>query len=95
MAIHQAIKQYLPELEDDFISIGDRRELDGLEKGLEQGLEKGCLAGRLEVLNRQLERKCGPLSDETRARLSQGSPEDIDRWTDRILEADSLEALFA
>ena len=70
----------------------------GLQLGLEQGLEQGKLEGKLEggaaVLERQLTRRFGPLSDETRARLTYATAEQLQLWTDRILEAPTLAAVL-
>ena len=68
------------------------------QQGLEQGLELGSLKGRLKgeaiVLERLLTKRFGPLSDDIRARLENATAEQLELWTDRILDAVSLAAVF-
>lgn len=66
----------------------------GLEKGLEQGREQGREQGQLKTLTRQLTRRFGPLSGQTEARLAAATPDQLDQWTDRVLDAPTLEAVF-
>jgi predicted transposase/invertase (TIGR01784 family) len=60
-----------------------------------RGREEGRLAGGAAILQRQLERKFGPLSDQLKDRLAAATEEQLDRWADRILIVDSLEAVFS
>jgi hypothetical protein len=46
------------------------------------------------LLQRQLARRFGATPPWVTARLEQASPEDIDLWAERILEAGSLDELF-
>lgn len=46
-------------------------------------------------LRRLLERRFGPLSVQSIERLSHGSPTDVDRWIDRVLEAPSVDDVLA
>ena len=70
----------------------------GLQQGIEQGIEQGKLEGKLEgeaiVLERQLAKRFGPLSDETRARLKNATAEQLELWAERILDAPSLAAVL-
>jgi hypothetical protein len=74
----------------------------GMERGLQQGLQQGRLEGKLEgklegeaaILERQLNKRFGPLSDEMRQRLTQASQEQLESWADRILDASSLTSVF-
>ena len=62
----------------------------GIEKGIEQGREQG----RLNTLTRQLTRRFGPLPDAALARLQSATPDQLDLWTDRVLDAPTLEAVL-
>ncbi|MBV2262231.1 MAG: DUF4351 domain-containing protein [Thauera sp.] len=62
----------------------------GLEKGLEQGLRRGREEGQTRVLARQLTRRFGTLPAWAEARLNAATEQDLDRWTDAILDATSL-----
>jgi hypothetical protein len=50
--------------------------------------------GAAHVVQRQLRRRFGELPDWATARLREASPEQLDRWAERLLEVDRLEALF-
>ncbi len=67
-----------------YVSILERR---GIEKGIEEG-ERG-------VLIRQLTRRFGPLDDSTLARLQHANAADLERWVDNIMDAETLDEVFA
>ena len=66
----------------------------GIEQGIEKGIEKGRAEGEAKILQKLLKLRFGPLSATLEARISQASTEEIECWTDRILEAASLEDVF-
>ena len=66
----------------------------GREQGLEQGREQGLREGEARMLRRQLQRRFGELPDWVPARLSNAEPEQLERWAERLLEVESLTALF-
>ena len=74
----------------------------GMERGLERGLERGKIEGlteglergKAEVLMRLMERRFGPLSRTVRDRIAGAGPDELDAWSDRILDAGDLEAIF-
>jgi len=57
---------------------------------LQQGLQQGEAA----LLRRLLEQKFGPLDDGTRTRLAEADAGTLLVWGERILEAESLAAVF-
>ena len=69
------------------------------QQGLQQGLLEGKLEGKLEgqssTLARQLIKRFGPLSPETAQRLQTATAEQLELWTDRILDAPTSAAVFA
>lgn len=71
----------------------------GIERGIEQGIERGLARGRQEgeaqLLLRQLTRKFGPLSGDTRARLEAADAEQLLIWGERLLTAVSLDEVFS
>jgi len=67
---------------------------DGLRKGMARGLEKGIGQGQARTLARQLTRRFGPLPAEARARLEQATPDQLDLWADRVLDAPTLQAVL-
>lgn len=78
-------------------------EQQGIEKGLEKGLEKGRELGVREgiekgealLLQRQLARRFGPLPDAVLQRISNASSTELELWGDRVLDAASLDDVFA
>lgn len=67
----------------------------GLEQGLEQGLERGRAQGSASVLLRQLNRRFGPLSPDVTRRLSQATSGQLEIWAERVLDAGTLDEVFA
>lgn len=56
---------------------------------------EGRIEGVTHALRKQLVRKFGDLTPDIEARIAAASPEDLDRFLERILFADSLAAVFA
>ena len=69
-----------------------------IQRGRIEGRLEGKLEGKLEgeatVLARLLGKRFGTLSDETRARLTQATTDQLELWADRVLDAPSLAAVF-
>ncbi len=59
------------------------------------GAEMLRLEGERRVLLRLLRKKFSPLSPDTEERVASGSAQDLVSWTDRVMGATSLEAVFA
>ena len=59
-----------------------------------KGEIKGKLEGEAAVLARLLNKRFGPLDDSTRARLNTATLEQLEHWTDRILDATSVDQVF-
>ena len=67
----------------------------GREQGLEQGREQGLLNGKIAVLKRLLVRRFGELPEREAQRLEAATSEELDLWSDRVLDAERLEEVFA
>jgi len=67
----------------------------GREEGLEQGLAKGRREALREVLARQLTKRFGPLASEVQARLQAADAGQLEAWVEAVLDADSVEEVFA
>jgi hypothetical protein len=76
-----------PDAEEIIMSTADRWR----EQGRTAGLAEGRAAGVAATLIRQLNLKFGPLSASALARVQAASSEDLERWTDRVLTAASLD----
>lgn len=60
----------------------------------DESLELGVQQGEARVLLRQLRLKFGPLSAATEERMRSAAPDLLEKWSDRILTAESLESVF-
>lgn len=65
------------------------------EEGIEQGREQGMAQGQLKLLKRLLTRRFGDLPGRSLALLEKAGPDELERWSDRVLDAESLEEVFA
>jgi len=63
------------------------------EKGFERGVEKG-IARLRDVLGRQLATRFGPLPNEAEARIAAATADELVRWLDCVLIADTVEAVL-
>ena len=66
---------------------------DGLAKGIVKGIVKGKAEGARSILSSLLEEKFGRLPSWATARLRKASPEQIQRWSRKVLTATTLEAV--
>jgi len=57
--------------------------------------DKGFQEGERVLLERLLTRRFGPLPDWGRDQLVGATLDQLNRWADRILEADSIHAVLA
>lgn len=76
------------------IGIRKGRE-QGLEEGIEQGIEQGMLKGKIALLKDQLLYRFSELPAWVEKTLSEASPKDLERWARNLLDARSLEDVFA
>ncbi|WP_017523794.1 Rpn family recombination-promoting nuclease/putative transposase [Pusillimonas noertemannii] len=64
-------------------------------EGLAEGRKEGQKEGQVSMLHSQLTRKFGPLSESVQQRLETATPEDLQTWSLALLEARSLDEVFA
>jgi flagellar biosynthesis/type III secretory pathway protein FliH len=67
---------------------------EGEAKGRVEGEAKGRVEGQADLLARQLTKRFGTLSAEIQARLAQATSDQLERWGERLLDADSLDGVF-
>jgi hypothetical protein len=60
----------------------------------EKGVVEGVHRGEAGMLLRLLRKRFGDVPDVVAERLQTAGSDDLDRWTDAVLDAPSLEALF-
>ena len=64
------------------------------EKGERIGKRIGKREQAIDILTRQLTRRFGTLSNDTLDRLNIATTEQLEHWTDTILDAKTLKAVF-
>ena len=67
----------------------------GMQQGMQQGRQEGMQQGQAALLEAQLERRFGPLSEMHRSRLQQASSAELGRWALALLDVDSIDEVFA
>ena len=74
----------------------EREQVMGLRKqwedaAREEGIERGIRRGRVESLLSQLQLKFGDIGEARREQIAGASLRELERWSQRILDATSLE----
>jgi hypothetical protein len=70
-------------------------ELPYLQRIRAEGHTEGRREGEAEVLLRQLRVRFGVLPEDVTARLNTADAETLLRWSERVLSASTLDAVFA
>jgi hypothetical protein len=65
-----------------------------LDRYIEQGVERGKSLGGVALLLRQIERTFGATSESVRARTVSADPETQCAWSERMLNADDVDAVL-
>ncbi len=82
--IRSILREVLPDEEEQMVTTFAQRWLD-----------EGRAAGKAEMLARQIQRRFGPLDQATETRLHTATDQQLDLWSERILDASDLDQLFA
>ena len=77
---------------ENFIAEG---RAEGRVEGRVEGEARGLAKGEAKSLIRLLERRFGPLPAAVRSRIDGADLNQLDAWIDRVLDAKSLDAMFA
>jgi flagellar biosynthesis/type III secretory pathway protein FliH len=89
--VQQVLGQLLgSDVQEAYVTEGERLIQQGLEKGREEGLEKGREETRRLVL-RQLELRFGPLPQWAQARIESADSNQLGQVAERVLTASTLE----
>ena len=81
-------------LADRFETWALQHEQRGIEKGIEKGIEQGIEQGEALLLQRLLVRRFGPLPSDLVAHIGAATTGQLERWSDRVLDAASLDEVF-
>jgi predicted transposase/invertase (TIGR01784 family) len=79
-----------PQAEEIFMTTADRLREQGMAQGIAQGRAQGIAA----TLTRLLNLKFGPLPAPALALIQGAAPEELERWIDRVLTANSLDEVL-
>lgn len=83
------------EAEIKLYQIGTRKlREEGRAEGLVEGRAEGLVEGQVSTLVRLLTLKFGAVTPDVRARIVSAPRADLDRWTERVLTATSIEDLL-
>lgn len=66
----------------------------GIEQGIEAGIEKGMLSGEAVMLRRLLHLRFGELPQWVDTRFGHATHADLERWSQRVLDARTLSEVF-
>ena len=69
-------------------------EQEQFEKGIEKGIEQGVLTGEAAILRRLLQLRFGALPAWVDDRIAQAQRAELEQWSERVLDATSLDAVF-
>jgi predicted transposase YdaD len=89
--LFEALAEAAPEAKEAIMTLAEQLRREGRQ----EGHREGRLEGEASVLQRQLERKFGALPEQLKRRLGEATEEQLGCWAERILTADSVEAVFA
>ncbi|MBV5299952.1 MAG: Rpn family recombination-promoting nuclease/putative transposase [Rhodoferax sp.] len=94
-------KQVLPKVRDlkelkmSLAARFDLWETQWFQEGEKKGEQKGEQKGQSGLLQRMLVRRFGPLPQDMVQRLSNATTDQLELWADRVLDARSLNEVFA
>jgi len=64
------------------------------QQGTQQGLQQGMQQGEIKLLQKMLEKRFGALPLEIKQTIAQASIQQIETWSDRVLDSPTLAAIF-
>ena len=67
----------------------------GMEQGVQQGVQQGLQQGIALMVRQLLQRRFGSPPPWVETKLQEGTAQELEQWAKRLLNADSLEAVFS
>ena len=83
------------EIEETMLTQGQRLEKRIFDEGHKQGYDEGQVNGERSLLLRLLGRRFGLLPGSVVDRVSNASADELIEWSERVLDAERLEDVFA
>ena len=95
----KSIQEYLsPELGEEIMTLAQeliqRGHRQGISQGISQGIHQGIHQGGVAVLTRLLKRRFQQVPSSYLIKIEQANAETLLSWSEKILEAKSLEEVF-
>lgn len=91
-------RQY-PQEDETMKTFSQRHREAGIQAGIQEGMRKGIKTGELSslinTLLRLLNIRFGEVPIQVNEQVKQAETEQLNRWIDRVVVADSLESVFA
>ena len=74
------------------MTLAQRLESKGRMEGVQLGVQRGELSGRTAIVNRLFRKRFGSCLDpRIQEKLRNATPEQLDLWAERILDAATIE----
>lgn len=93
--VQMAFERHLNHPENQRMTTGQRIRMESRDLGRTEGRTEGRAEAKAETLIRLLQRRFGPLALHRLEQIGTAPVEQIDRWTDRVLDASSCDDVFA
>jgi hypothetical protein len=93
--VQMAFERNLSHPENQRMTTGQRIRMESREIGRAEGRIEARIEAKAETLIRLLQRRFGPLTQSRRDQIAGASVQQIDQWTDRLLDAASCDDVFA
>ncbi|MEZ4266085.1 MAG: Rpn family recombination-promoting nuclease/putative transposase [Myxococcota bacterium] len=88
-----------PDLKEIVMSTAERLRnegrVKGREEGRQEGIEIGALAAMRRILLRLIQLRLGPPTREVQDRIAVATEPELARWTERVIDAATIDELFA
>jgi predicted transposase YdaD len=90
--LREIVRNVRPEEEEKMMSIFAEEKK---KEGRQEGEQLGILKGTAKTLLRQMTKRFGPQPDVVASRIQSADERTLEKWTDRILDATTLDDVFA
>ena len=78
-----------------YVNSVERMALErGMEQGMAQGMLQGRRAGKIQIITQLLQARFGELPPKAQAKLDAATEEELDAWTEALLSAPTIDAVF-
>jgi len=94
----ESYRRRYPEENKTVAGMIQRAHDEGMRRGHDEGMREGIAEGRVEgertLLERQMQRRFGPLSPAVTDRLHNAPAADLEAWAENVLDARTVDDVF-